>query len=182
MRFIDEHCVDSEEIRSEMQKDIDRLVIELEEQCKQNRTAESLQSQVDRLESEYGDTQYKLKLADENQKRAEALLAARMEEKDQEVGDLNAEIKWFRQEYDALLLKVSLPIKSNSSAIKHTFLKSFLKSLLKLTNMQQSRRDKGTGQIIIHSCFCTKKCVLFCLKIMTHKSACYFHIELLETI
>jgi len=106
VRFIDEHCVDSEEIRSEMQKDIDRLVIELEEQCKQNRTAESLQSQVERLESEYGDTQYKLKLADENQKRAEALLAARMEEKDQEVGDLNAEIKWFRQEYDALLLKV----------------------------------------------------------------------------
>lgn len=106
VRFIDEHCIDSEEIRSEMQKDIDRLVVELEEQCKHNRTAESLQTQVERLEIEYGDTQYKLKLADENQKRAEALLAARMEEKEQEVGDLNAEIKWFRQEYDSLLLKV----------------------------------------------------------------------------
>jgi len=108
VRFIDEHCIDSEEIRSEMQQDIDRLVVELEEQCKHNRTAESLQSQIERLEVEFGDTQYKLKLADENQKRAEALLAARMEEKDQEVGDLNAEIKWFRQEYDSLLLKVRL--------------------------------------------------------------------------
>merc|ERR1712176_1479033 len=29
VRFIDEHCIDSEEIRSEMQQDIDRLVVEL---------------------------------------------------------------------------------------------------------------------------------------------------------
>lgn len=107
VRFIDEHCIDSEEIRSEMQMDIDRLVVELEDQCRQNRSAESLQGQIERLETDFSDTQFKLKLADENQKRAEALLAARIEEKDQEVGDLNAEIKWFRQEYDALLLKVA---------------------------------------------------------------------------
>ena len=93
-----------------MQMDIDRLVVELEDQCRQNRSAESLQGQIERLETDFSDTQFKLKLADENQKRAEALLAARMEEKDQEVGDLNAEIKWFRQEYDALLLKVRITI------------------------------------------------------------------------
>ena len=86
--------------------DIDRLVVELEEQCRINRTAESLQSQVDRLEAEVGESQKRLRLADENQKRAEALLAARMEEKEAETGDLNGQIKWFRQEYDALLLKV----------------------------------------------------------------------------
>ena len=82
------------------------MVVELEEQCRINRTAESLQSQVDRLEAEVGESQKRLRLADENQKRAEALLAARMEEKEAETGDLNGQIKWFRQEYDALLLKV----------------------------------------------------------------------------
>ena len=50
MRFIDDHCVDSEEIRAEMQRDIDQLVVELEDQCRQNRTAESLMEQVNRLE------------------------------------------------------------------------------------------------------------------------------------
>ena len=50
VRFIDDHCVDSEEIRSEMQKDIDRLVAQLEDQEKQNRTTTSLQTQVQRLE------------------------------------------------------------------------------------------------------------------------------------
>merc|ERR1712131_483616 len=32
VRFIDDHCVDSEEIRTEKQKDIDRLVAQLEDQ------------------------------------------------------------------------------------------------------------------------------------------------------
>ena len=50
VRFIDDHCVDSEEIRTEMQKDIDRLVAQLEDQEKQNRTSSSLQTQVQRLE------------------------------------------------------------------------------------------------------------------------------------
>ena len=35
VRFIDDHCIDSEEIRAEMQKDIDRLVDQLEDQDKQ---------------------------------------------------------------------------------------------------------------------------------------------------
>ena len=50
VRFIDDHCVDSEEIRSEMQRDIDRLVNQLEDQEKSTRTSQSLQSQVQRLE------------------------------------------------------------------------------------------------------------------------------------
>ena len=50
VRFIDDHCVDSEEIRSEMQRDIDRLVSQLEDQEKSTRTSQSLQSQVQRLE------------------------------------------------------------------------------------------------------------------------------------
>ena len=54
VRFIDDHCVDSEEIRSEMQKDIDRLVAQLEDQEKQNRTTSSLQTQVQRLEGNFG--------------------------------------------------------------------------------------------------------------------------------
>lgn len=53
VRFIDDHCVDSEEIRTEMQKDIDRLVAQLEDQEKQNRTTSSLQTQVQRLEGNF---------------------------------------------------------------------------------------------------------------------------------
>lgn len=53
VRFIDDHCVDSEEIRTEMQKDIDRLVAQLEDQEKQNRTSSSLQTQVQRLEGNF---------------------------------------------------------------------------------------------------------------------------------
>ena len=50
VRFIDDHCVDSEEIRTDMQRDIDRLVSQLEDQEKSSRTSQSLQSQVQRLE------------------------------------------------------------------------------------------------------------------------------------
>ena len=53
VRFIDDHCVDSEEIRSEMQRDIDRLVNQLEDQEKSTRTSQSLQSQVQRLEGKW---------------------------------------------------------------------------------------------------------------------------------
>ena len=53
VRFIDDHCVDSEEIRTEMQKDIDRLVAQLEDQEKQNRTTSNLQTQVQRLEGNF---------------------------------------------------------------------------------------------------------------------------------
>lgn len=47
-----------------------------------------------------------LNLAEQNQKRAEALLEARTEEKTAEVEDMNSQIQWFRNEYDSLLKKV----------------------------------------------------------------------------
>lgn len=106
VRFIDEHCVDSEEIRAEMQQDIDRLVVELEEQTKASRTTDSLQQQVARLEHECAQSRELLNLAEQNQKRAEALLEARTEEKTAEVEDMNSQIQWFRNEYDSLLKKV----------------------------------------------------------------------------
>jgi len=106
VRFIDEHCVDSEEIRAEMQQDIDRLVVELEEQTKASRTTDSLQQQVARLEQECAQSRELLNLAEQNQKRAEALLEARTEEKTAEVEDMNSQIQWFRNEYDSLLKKV----------------------------------------------------------------------------
>ena len=53
VRFIDDHCVDSEEIRTDMQRDIDRLVSQLEDQEKSSRTSQSLQSQVQRLEGKW---------------------------------------------------------------------------------------------------------------------------------
>jgi len=106
VRFIDEHCVDSEEIRAEMQQDIDRLVVELEEQTKASRTTDSLQQQVMRLEQECAQCRELLNLAEQNQKRAEALLEARTEEKTAEVEDMNSQIQWFRNEYDSLLKKV----------------------------------------------------------------------------
>jgi len=106
VRFIDEHCVDSEEIRAEMQQDIDRLVVELEEQTKASRTTDSLQQQVARLEHECAQSSELLNLAEQNQKRAEALLEARTEEKTAEVEDMNSQIQWFRNEYDSLLKKV----------------------------------------------------------------------------
>ena len=65
VRFIDDHCVDSEEIRSEMQKDIDRLVAQLEDQEKQNRTTSSLQTQVQRLEGNFGkNSHFRCKITD----------------------------------------------------------------------------------------------------------------------
>jgi len=106
VRFIDEHCVDSEEIRAEMQQDIDRLVVELEEQTKASRTTDSLQQQVARLEHECAQSRELLNLAEQNQKRAEALLESRTEEKTAEVEDMNSQIQWFRNEYDSLLKKV----------------------------------------------------------------------------
>ena len=64
VRFIDDHCVDSEEIRTEMQKDIDRLVAQLEDQEKQNRTTSSLQTQVQRLEGNFWKNIFDQKSAD----------------------------------------------------------------------------------------------------------------------
>ncbi|CAG5094149.1 Oidioi.mRNA.OKI2018_I69.XSR.g13292.t1.cds [Oikopleura dioica] len=90
VRFIDEHCVDSEEIRAEMQQDIDRLVVELEEQTKTNRTTDSLQQQVSRLEQESSRSPFR------SQNRR----------KTAEVEDMNSQIQWFRNEYDSLLKKV----------------------------------------------------------------------------
>ena len=51
VRFIDDHCIDSEEIRTDMQRDIDRLLEQLEDHEKSARTSQSLQGQVQRLES-----------------------------------------------------------------------------------------------------------------------------------
>merc|ERR1711970_1297173 len=69
VRFIDDHCVDPEELRSEMQKDIDRLVDQLEEQEKSNRSAQSLQNQVHRLEGELVELTYKLANTAEAEKK-----------------------------------------------------------------------------------------------------------------
>ncbi len=80
-----------------------------------SRTTDSLQQQVARLEHECAQSRELLNLAEQNQKRAEALLEARTEEKTAEVEDMNSQIQWFRNEYDSLLKKVSYHL-FNSSA------------------------------------------------------------------
>jgi len=107
VRFIDDHCVDSEEIRTEMQKDIDRLVAQLEDQEKQNRTTSSLQTQVQRLEGEMAELTTKLACAAEGERRAQEQLEIRKDERNTEVTDLQNEVSWFRGEYDQLLLKLN---------------------------------------------------------------------------
>jgi DNA repair exonuclease SbcCD ATPase subunit len=106
VRFIDDHCVDSEEIRGDMQKDIDRLVAQLEDQDRQSRTSKSLETQVQRLEGEMAELASKLSVAAEGERRAKEQLDARKDEKQTEVTDLQNEVSWFRGEYDQLLKKV----------------------------------------------------------------------------
>ena len=75
-----------------------------------SRTTDSLQQQVTRLEQECAQCRELLNLAEQNQKRAEALLEARTEEKTAEVEDMNSQIQWFRNEYDSLLKKVCIQL------------------------------------------------------------------------
>ena len=91
-----------------MQKDIDRLVHQLEDQEKSNRSAQSLQNQVQRLEGELIDLTQKLAKTAEAERKAKEELEIRKEEKDTEVSDLQNEVSWFRGEYDQLLKKVNL--------------------------------------------------------------------------
>merc|ERR1712110_181047 len=85
----------------------DRLVEQLEEQEKSNRSAQSLQNQVHRLEGELVELTHKLANTAEAEKKAKEELEIRKEEKDTEVSDLQNEVSWFRGEYDQLLKKLN---------------------------------------------------------------------------
>merc|ERR1711935_959615 len=107
VRFIDDHCIDSEEIRTDMQRDIDRLLEQLEDHEKSARTSQSLQGQVQRLESELVELTVKIATAADGERRAQEQLTQRNDEQTAEVNDLHIEVSWFRGEYDQLLKKLN---------------------------------------------------------------------------
>lgn len=138
VRFIDDHCVDSEEIRTDMQRDIDRLVSQLEDQEKSSRTSQSLQSQVQRLEGELAELTVKLAHAADGERRAQEQLSTRNEEQAAEVSDLQNEVSWFRGEYDQLLKKL------NTCEEQLTATKNELNRLTKLTEEQNEKLQAQT--------------------------------------
>jgi hypothetical protein len=148
VRFIDDHCVDSEEIRTEMQKDIDRLVSKLEDQEKQNRTSTSLQTQVQRLEGEMAELTTKLACAAEGERRAKEQLEIRKDERITEVTDLQNEVTWFRGEYDQLLLKLN-KCEEELSNIKFqlTENQSQLSTVEAKMNLEQTKNSELKNQI-----------------------------------